>query len=122
MIRAFVLGVVCAVLLSSCAKGPEVYTVTAPNGELAFHISNDELGRVHYSVSDRGTPVINDSRLGFAFANAANFADALYVAPSTSGSTDLLWEQISNKDSSVIDSWTVHQDKHGQFPIPPPSN
>ena len=35
-------------------------------------------------------------------------------------STDLLWEQISNKDSSVIDSWTVHQAKHGPFPIPAP--
>ena len=32
--------------------------------------------------------------------------------------SDLLWEQISNKDSSVVDTWTVHQDKHGPFPIP----
>ena len=93
MIRAFVLGVVCVALLSSCAKDPEVYTVAAPNGELAFHISSDELGRVHYSVSDQGTPVINDSRLGFAFANAVNFADALSVLPGESDSADLLWEQ-----------------------------
>ena len=56
MIRAFVLGVVCVALLSSCAKDPEVYTVAAPNGELAFHISSDDLGRVHYSVSDQGIP------------------------------------------------------------------
>ena len=54
MIRAFVLSVVCVALLSSCARDPEVYTVAAPNGELAFHISSDELGRVHYSVSDPG--------------------------------------------------------------------
>ena len=93
MIRAFVLGVVCVALLSSCTKGPEVYTVTAPNGELAFHVSNDELGRVHYSVSDQGISVINDSRLGFAFANAADFTGALSVVPGTSGSVDLLWEQ-----------------------------
>jgi len=93
MIRAFVLGVVCVALLSSCAKDPEVYTVAAPNGELAFHISSDDLGRVHYSISDQGTPVINDSRLGFAFANAVNFADALSVLPGESDSADLLWEQ-----------------------------
>jgi hypothetical protein len=33
--------------------------------------------------------------------------------------TDLLWEQISNADNSVIDSWVVHQDKHGPFPPGP---
>ena len=43
-----------------------------------------------------------------------------YTRLTAFNATDLLWEQISNKDSSVIDSWTVHQDKHGQFPIPPP--
>lgn len=32
--------------------------------------------------------------------------------------TDLLWEQISNKDNSIVDAWTVHQEKHGEFPIP----
>ena len=34
--------------------------------------------------------------------------------------TDLLWEQISNRDNSVVDTWTIHQEKHGEFPIPPP--
>lgn len=42
-----------------------------------------------------------------------------YTRLTVYNATDLLWEQISNKDSSVVDSWTVHQDKHGQFPIPP---
>jgi hypothetical protein len=41
-----------------------------------------------------------------------------YTRLTVYNSTDLLWEQISNKDSSVVDTWTVHQDKHGQFPIP----
>jgi hypothetical protein len=35
--------------------------------------------------------------------------------------TDLLWEQISNADNSIIDSWRMHQDTHGKFPIPPPA-
>ena len=100
MIRAFVSGVVCVALLSSCAKDPEVYTVAAPNGELAFHISSDDLGRVHYSVSDQDTPVINDSRLGFAFANAANFTDALSVLPGESDSC-LLYTSPSPRDLST---------------------
>jgi len=32
--------------------------------------------------------------------------------------TDILWEQISNKDNSVVDSWTLHQESHGKFPTP----
>ena len=32
--------------------------------------------------------------------------------------TDLSWVQISNADGSVIDEWTVHQEKHGPFPVP----
>ena len=41
-----------------------------------------------------------------------------YTRLTAFNATDLLWEQISNKDSSVIDTWTVHQDKHGRFPTP----
>jgi hypothetical protein len=26
--------------------------------------------------------------------------------------------QVSNADSSIIDTWTLHQDKHGKFPTP----
>eukprot|EP01047_Picozoa_sp_COSAG01_P065129 COSAG01_NODE_8745_length_2674_cov_2.404660_2_plen_96_part_00 len=51
-----------------------------------------------------------------------------YTRLTVYNATDLLWEQVSNKDSSVIDSWTVHQDHHGKFPgaaakaAPPDSN
>ena len=43
-----------------------------------------------------------------------------YTRLTAFNATDLLWEQVDNSDSSVIDSWTMHQDTHGKFPIPPP--
>ena len=33
--------------------------------------------------------------------------------------TDLLWEQIANNGSAVVDSWTLHQSHHGPFPLNP---
>ena len=42
-----------------------------------------------------------------------------YTRLTVHNATDLLWEQISNKDNTVIDTWTMYQEKHGEFPIPP---
>ena len=42
-----------------------------------------------------------------------------YTRLTAHNATDLLWEQVSNADSSIIDSWVLHQDKHGAFPAPP---
>jgi len=43
-----------------------------------------------------------------------------YTRLTAYNATDLLWEQVSNMDGSVIDSWVLHQEKHGAFtPVPP---
>lgn len=42
-----------------------------------------------------------------------------YTRLTVHNATDLLWEQVSNADSSIIDTWSVHQEKHGKFPVPP---
>ena len=42
-----------------------------------------------------------------------------YTRLTAHNATDLLWEQVSNADSSIIDSWVLHRDKHGAFPAPP---
>lgn len=38
-----------------------------------------------------------------------------YTRITMHNATDLLWEQYSNKDGTLIDSWTIHQDHHGPF-------
>ena len=51
-----------------------------------------------------------------------------YTRLTVHNATDLLWQQISNEDSSVIDEWTLHQEHHERrklpspdvFPPPPP--
>jgi hypothetical protein len=42
-----------------------------------------------------------------------------YTRLTVHNATDLLWEQVLNVDSSVVDSWTVHQEQHGPFATPP---
>ena len=39
-----------------------------------------------------------------------------YTRLTAHNATDLTWEQVSNADNSIIDSWVLHQDKHGAFP------
>ena len=41
-----------------------------------------------------------------------------YTRLTVFNATDLLWEQVSNADNSIIDTWTVHQSKHGSFDPP----
>ena len=38
-----------------------------------------------------------------------------YTRLTAHNATDLLWEQVSNADNSIIDTWSIHQDKHGAF-------
>ena len=38
-----------------------------------------------------------------------------YTRITAYNATDLLWEQYSNADGSLIDSWTLHQELHGPF-------
>jgi hypothetical protein len=41
-----------------------------------------------------------------------------YTRLTAHNATDLTWEQVSNADGSIIDTWQLHQDKHGKFPTP----
>jgi len=74
-------------------SSPAPLTLSSPNGALTFELSSDEYGRVHYRVSREGQPVIADSRLGFAFANADQFTEGLTISGGTEAEIDLEWEQ-----------------------------
>ena len=82
MVRLRLLGAlfVSSVLgLVACSEQQVSYSVTAPDGGLSLNLTTDDLGRVHFSIDDVGVPVIGDSRLGFAFANAPSFTEGLSI-------------------------------------------
>ena len=41
-----------------------------------------------------------------------------YTRMTVENASTLVWEQLANNDSRVIDRWVVRQDRHGLFPIP----
>ena len=41
-----------------------------------------------------------------------------YTRMTVENASTLVWEQLANNDSRVIDRWVVRQDRHGPFPIP----
>ena len=80
MVRLRLLGAlfVSSILgLVGCSEQQVSHSVTAPDGGLSLTLSTDDLGRVHFSIDDADVPVIDDSRLGFAFANAPSFTEGL---------------------------------------------
>ena len=79
------------------------------NPEAVIHVCTGNGGPPSASKCPSGEPT-DKNRIADPYS---------YTRLTVYNDTDLLWEQISHKDSSVVDSWTVHQDKHGQFPIPP---
>lgn len=95
MVRLRLLGAlfVSSVLgLVACSEQQVSYSVTAPDGGLSLNLTTDDLGRVHFSIDDVGVPVIGDSRLGFAFANAPSFTEGLSITAGTQSASDTTWE------------------------------
>ena len=85
----------------------------APPGASAY----DNPPGVLHVCSGNGGPPSPSSCDGLADRNciAQPYSYTRLVAHNA---TDLSWVQISNADGSVIDEWTVHQEKHGPFPVP----
>lgn len=95
MVRLRLLGAlfVSSVLgLVGCSEQQVSHSVTAPDGGLSFNLTTDDLGRIYFSIDDAGVPVIEDSRLGFAFANASSFTEGLSAKPGAQASVDTSWE------------------------------
>ena len=68
-------------------------SVSSPDGSLRVVVHVDELGRPHYAVWHRATPVIEPSRLGLRFADHAHFDRDLVIAASHDSTHDEVWEQ-----------------------------
>jgi len=96
------------------------------NGKVLMNGTHNPNGTVHV-CSGNGGPPSPSSCLQYCKAgkNGRKWAHCKtciglpysYTRLTVYNATDLLWEQISNKDNSIVDSWTIHQDKHGPFPL-----
>ncbi len=86
------------------------------NGKVVSQGTYNPKGVIHVCTGNGGPP--SPSLCPFSgHADKKCIEDPYsYTRLTVHNATDLLWEQISNKDSSIIDSWTIHQDNHGKFP------
>src|SRR5690349_6539782 len=84
----------CLVLAALALAAPPLFgqTVSSPDGRNAVTVALNE-GRLTWSLTRDGRPLILPSTLGFAFRGAPTLRDSLRTADSTRGSRDLWWTQ-----------------------------
>ncbi len=70
----------------------EPLRVSSPNGSIVLTTDVTGEGRMVYSVSRRGKPVIAESRLGFLFTNALPFDRNIAVVRHARDSADTRWQ------------------------------
>ena len=75
------------------AGSKSVASVSSPSGGLNVDITISPEGRVGYTVSREGKPVIAESRLGFLFTDAPEMLRNFVFAGQSSRSFDETWEQ-----------------------------
>jgi len=75
------------------AGSKSVASVSSPSGALKVDITISPEGRVGYTVSREGKPVIAESRLGFLFTDAPEMLRNFVFAGQSSRSFDETWEQ-----------------------------
>jgi alpha-glucosidase len=90
MVR-FVLALIAAFLASQAGAAP--ITVASPGGVLTVSVDVNGEGRLEYSVSRLGTPVILPSRLGFLLTDAPKLERNFTIAEAGRNMVDQRWEQ-----------------------------
>ena len=80
-------------LLAGCADQSSTLSVSSPDEQVSFVLQVNQQGEVHYSASKSGEQIINQSQLGFHFANAKSFANGLSVRLIEERTVDETWEQ-----------------------------
>jgi hypothetical protein len=95
-------------------------------GRVLHNGTHNPRGTIHATSGNAGPPALSactcdrhNNTVGGQQCEICISQPYSYTRLTAFNATDLLWEQISNKDSSIIDSWTLHQENHGRFPIPP---
>ncbi len=75
----------------AAAPAPAI-ALTSPDGTLALSVATDGDGRVSYTLTRGGRPILSPSRLGFLFTNAASFDRGVTVSVGRTTSVDTRWE------------------------------
>ena len=74
------------------AQQPAPLTVASPDGSIVLTTNVTGEGRMVYSVTRNGQPLIAESRLGFLFTNALPFDRGIAIESHTTRSADTRWE------------------------------
>lgn len=90
-----------AVLLAFPAVAQAAPHATSPDGSIAVDVTSDGDGRVLYSISRNGKPIIAPSRLGFLFTDVAKLDRAIAVTGEETRDFDETWQQPWGEWSSI---------------------
>ena len=95
MRRAWWFGILWLTILAwpAWAQGGEVAQVRSPDGRIQVVLSLDGDGRLAYRVARDGTPVLDDSHLGFILRNDRQILRNLRVVKQATRRVDQSWEQ-----------------------------
>ncbi len=74
------------------AQADTVASVSSPDGALTVELDLNGEGRLAYRVQRRGTPLVDDSRLGFILRNGRQLLRGLSLEKQASRSADTTWE------------------------------
>jgi len=95
MIRRLLLALFAVILaVPAAAAAPDkVASASSPGGVLTVDITLNGEGRIGYSVSRLGKPVLAESRLGFLFTDAPQMLRNFALASQATRSSDDSWQQ-----------------------------
>ncbi len=88
-------------LLASPLALAKTVSVSSPDGQIQVSLSDD--GAPSYQVSFAGKPVINSSKLGFYFKDAAPLRDGLVISNAQTNSVDSTWQQPWGEQREIRD-------------------
>ena len=83
--------VVLLFLIAACSANRSGYTVKSPDSKIVLTVKNDE-GRIYYSVTKNGKPVINPSLVGIKLKGINN--GEMKITGSSSSSFDKTWKPV----------------------------
>ncbi len=82
-----------AFLIAAPALAQPVASASSPSGSLKVELSLNGEGRIGYTVSRNGTPVLNESRLGFLLTDAPQLLRSFALTSQSTSSASSRWEQ-----------------------------
>jgi alpha-glucosidase len=92
--RNWVVIWLCALLaFSSPAFAAPFATITSPDGSISVSVEGDGDGRVLYSVTRKGKPILSPSRLGFLLTDSYAMVRNFGFVDAVKASGDETWEQ-----------------------------